>query len=70
MFLIRKADALIPAESKTDQVAMVRNGLLPRGQRALYVSHRDYSVNWGEPMVSCLGKYDKQLQNRRMSNEL
>ena len=26
---------------------MVRNGLLLRGQRALYVLHCDYSVNWG-----------------------
>ena len=69
-FDIRKADALISAESKTDQVAMVRNGLLLRGQRALFVLHCDYLVNWGEPMVSCLGKYGKQLQNRRMSNEL
>ena len=69
-FDVRKADALISAESKTDQVAKIRNGLLLRDQRALYVSHSDYSVNWGEPMVSCLGKYGKQLQNRRMSNEL
>ena len=68
-FDIRKADALISAESKTDQVAMVRNGLLLRGQRALYVSHSDYSVNWGEPIVSCYCNYDKQLQNRRMSKE-
>ena len=69
-FDILKADALIPAESNINQVVMVRSGLLLRGQRALYVSHSDYSVNWGEPMVSCLGKYGKQLQNRRMSNEL
>ena len=41
---------------------MVRNGLLLRGQRALYVLHGDYSVNWGEPVVSCHCKYGKQLQ--------
>ena len=41
---------------------MVRNGLLLRGQRALYVLHCDYSVNWGEPVVSCHCKYGKQLQ--------
>ena len=68
-FDIWKADALISAESKTDQVAMVRNGLLLRGQRALYVLHCDYSVNWGEPIVSCHRKYGKQLQNRRMPKE-
>ena len=33
---------------------MVRVGLLLRGQRALYVSHCDYSVNWGEPVVSVI----------------
>ena len=48
---------------------MVRVGLLLRGKRALYVSHCDYSVNWGEPIVSCQRKYDKQLENRRMSKE-
>lgn len=47
----------------------MRNGLLLRGQRALYVLHCDYSVNWGEPIVSCHCKYGKQLQNRRMSKE-
>ncbi|MFR8890114.1 hypothetical protein, partial [Anaerobutyricum hallii] len=64
-----KADVLIPAESNTNQIVMVRNGLLLRGQRALYVLHCDYSVNWGEPIVSCHCKYGKQLQNRRMSKE-
>ena len=59
----------MPAESNTNQIVMVRVGLLLRGQRALYVSHCDYSVNWGEPIVSCQRKYDKQLQNRRMSKE-
>ena len=68
-FDIQKADALISAESNTNQIVMVRVGLLLRGQRALYVSHCDYSVNWGEPIVSCQCKYDKQLQNRRMSKE-
>jgi len=48
---------------------MVRNGLLLRGQRALYVLHCDYSVNWGEPVVSCHCKYGKQLQNGRMPKE-
>ncbi len=42
----RSADVLIPAESNTNQIVMVRNGLLLRGQRALYVLHCDYSVNW------------------------
>jgi len=68
-FDIWKADVLIPAESNTNQIVMVRNGLLLRGQRALYVLHCDYSVNWGEPIVSCHCKYGKQLQNRRMSKE-
>ena len=68
-FDIQKADALIPAESNINRIVMVRSGLLLRGQRALYVSHSDYSVNWGEPIVSCYCKYDKQLQNRRMSKE-
>ena len=68
-FDIYKADALLSAESNIDQVVMVRNDLLLRVQRALYVSHSDYSVNWGESIVSCFGKYDKQLQNRRMSKE-
>ncbi len=55
---------------------MVRNGLLLRGQRALYVLHCDYSVNWGEPVVSCHCKYGKQLQkgerqkNGRQSDSL
>ena len=55
---------------------MVRNGLLLLGQRALYVLHCDYSVNWGEPVVSCHGKYGKQLQkgecqkNGRQSDSL
>ena len=68
-FAIRRADALISAESNTNQIVMVRVGLLLRGQRALYVLHCDYSVNWGEPIVSCQRKYDKQLENRRMSKE-
>ena len=33
------------------------------------VSYTHLSVNWGEPIVSCYCKYDKQLQNRRMSKE-
>ena len=68
-FDIKKADALISAESNTNQIVMVRVGLLLRGQRALYVSHCDYSVNWGEPIVSCHCKYGKQLKNRRMPKE-
>ena len=68
-FDIWKADVLISTESNTNQFALVRNGLLLRGQRALYVLHCDYSVNWGEPIVSCQRKYDKQLENRRMSKE-
>ena len=75
-FDIWKADVLISAESNTNQFALVRNGLLLRGQRALYVLHCDYSVNWGEPVVSCHGKYGKQLQkgecqkNGRQSDSL
>lgn len=61
-FDIWKADVLISTESNTNQFALVRNGLLLRGQRALYVLHCDYSVNWGEPVVSCHCKYGKQLQ--------
>jgi hypothetical protein len=68
-FDIWKADVLISTESNTNQFALVRNGLLLRGQRALYVLHCDYSVNWGEPIVSCHCKYGKQLQNRRMPKE-
>ena len=75
-FDIWKADVLISTESNTNQFALVRNGLLLRGQRALYVLHCDYSVNWGEPVVSCHGKYGKQLQkgecqkNGRQSDSL
>lgn len=36
-FDIWKADVLISTESNTNQFALVRNGLLLRGQRALYV---------------------------------
>lgn len=68
-FDIWKADVLISTESNTNQFALVRKGLLLRGQRALYVLHCDYSVNWGEPVVSCHCKYGKQLQNGRMPKE-
>lgn len=50
---IWKADVLIPAESNTGGIAMVRCSLLLRGQRAFHVLHCDYPVNWGEPDVSC-----------------
>ena len=52
-FDIRKADALISAESDTGGIAMVRCSLLLRGQRAFHVLHCDYPVNWGEPDVPC-----------------
>ena len=51
-FDIRRADALISAESNTGGSAMVRCSLPLRGQRAFHVSHCDYPVNWGEPDVS------------------
>ena len=63
-FDIWKADVLISTESNTNQFALVRNGLLLRGQRALYVLHCDYSVNWGEPIVSCHCNYYKLLKER------
>ena len=39
---------------------MARGSLLLWGQRALHVSHCDYSVNWGEPVISCENKYGKR----------
>ena len=52
-FDIRRADALISAESNTGNIITVRCCLLLRGQRAFHVSHCDYPVNWGEPDVPC-----------------